>query len=275
MAVQKRSHKDRRGKPGSRGSGDDHQLLYGRQPVRELLRAGRRKVYRILIGATVRATAELDEIARLAQTAGIEIRDADRQAFDALPGGVNHQGVVAEAGPYPYAALDDLEAALAASEAGLVLALDHLEDPQNVGSLLRTADAVGVRGVVIPAHRASPVTPAVVRASAGAAEHVRIVMVANLVQTMIRLREAGVWFVGLEGVPEAQPPAALDLGGRIGLVVGGEGEGLRRLTRDTCDFLMKLPMHGAVASLNAGVAGAVAMYEILRRQSTSAAVGRP
>jgi len=254
-------------RPALRATGDDRQLLYGRQPVRELLRAGRRRVVSLLIGEMVRATDDLDEIVRLARAGGADIHDAGRQDFDGLVGPVNHQGVVAEVGPYPYVGLGELVAALEPLGEGIVLVLDHLEDPQNVGSLLRTADAVGACGAIIPAHRASPITPAVVRASAGAVEHMRVTMVPNLVQAMIRLRDAGVWFVGLEGVPEAKLPAELDLGGRIGLVVGSEGEGLRRLTRETCDFLMRLPMRGAVGSLNAGVAGAVAMYEILSRQS--------
>ncbi len=278
--MRKSVHKGRRGpRETPRATSGDRQFLYGRQPVRELLRAERRRVYRLLIGDAVRATDELDEIVRLAQTAGAEVHDATREELDALVGPVNHQGVLAEVDGYPYVELSDLTAAAEAAPHAIVLVLDHLEDPQNVGSLLRTADAVGVCGVIVPAHRASPITPAVVRASAGAAEHVRVALVPNIVQAMVRLRDAGVWFVGLEDAPDAQYADAIDLTGRIGLVVGGEGEGLRRLTRETCDFLMKLPMRGAVGSLNAGVAGAVALYEVLRRGSEAggglASRGRP
>jgi 23S rRNA (guanosine2251-2'-O)-methyltransferase len=147
-----------------------------------------------------------------------------------------------------------------------LLLLDHVQDPQNLGSLLRTAEAAGVHGVIIPGRRAAGVTPAAVRASAGAAEHVRVALVANLVQAMRQLKAEGVWIAGLEAAPDAQLYTKAALSGPLGLVIGSEGQGLARLVRETCDFLIRLPMLGRVESLNAGVAGAIALYEARRQR---------
>jgi 23S rRNA (guanosine2251-2'-O)-methyltransferase len=144
--------------------------------------------------------------------------------------------------------------------------LDHLEDPQNFGSLLRTADAAGVDGVLIPADRAVGVTPAVVRASAGASEHMRVAVVVNLARAMQALQEQGFSLVGLDLAEASVPYTQADLGGALGLVIGGEGRGLGRLVRENCDRLIRIPMLGGVASLNASVAGAVALYEALRQR---------
>jgi 23S rRNA (guanosine2251-2'-O)-methyltransferase len=191
----------------------------------------------------------------------------DRRELDRLGGEANHQGLAAEVSGYPYV---DLEALLAAAQqAGdppFLLLLDHVQDPQNLGSLLRSAEAAGVHGVVLPGRRATGVTPAAVRASAGAAEHVRVAQVGNLVQAMQTLKGQNVWLAGLDARSEAQLYSEADLGGPLGIVVGSEGQGLARLVRDTCDFLLRLPMHGQVGSLNAGVAGALALYEARRQR---------
>jgi 23S rRNA (guanosine2251-2'-O)-methyltransferase len=152
----------------------------------------------------------------------------------------------------------------------LVLLLDLLKDPQNVGSLLRTAEAVGAHGVVIQRRRAVGITPAVVHASAGAVEHLPVAQVTNLVDAIGRLKGHDVWVVGMEAMPEAQVYTKADLTGALALVVGSEGGGLRRLVRERCDFLVQLPMHGQVASLNASVAGSVVLYEVLRQRETKA-----
>ena len=174
-------------------------------------------------------------------------------------GPVNHQGVVAEAGPYPYLDLDDILPGCWVPADALYLALDHLQDVQNLGTLLRTAEAMAVTGVVLPGRRAAEVTPAVVNASAGAVEHLRIALLANLVQALERLKRAGVWAVGLDSRPEAIPLGRADLSGPLVLVVGAEGPGLSRLVRERCDWLVSIPMYGQVASLNAAVAGSVAL----------------
>ena len=174
---------------------------------------------------------------------------------------------MARASAYPYVEFGDLiEATKTGSQPAFVLLLDHIQDPQNLGSLLRTAEAIGVHGVIIPADRAAPVTPAAVRASAGAAEWMRVSVVTNLVRTMKTLKNEGLWLTGLDAMAEARDPVNIDLTGPTGLVVGSEGKGLGRVVRESCDFLMKLPIQGHVSSYNASVAGAMAMYEVLRQR---------
>jgi 23S rRNA (guanosine2251-2'-O)-methyltransferase len=229
------------------------EILCGRQPVRETLRAGRRHVFKLLVATGVNQAGIVGEILSLAEQARVPVQAVDRRELDKLGGEVNHQGLAAEVSGYPYVDLGTLlDAAKQAGEPPFLLLLDHVQDPQNLGSLLRTTEAAGVHGVVVPRRRAAGVTPATVRASAGAAEHMLVAEVANLVQAMKLLKADGVWLAGLNGP--------------LGLVVGSEGEGLSRLVRETCDFLIRLPMHGQVESLNAGVAGAIAIYEIRRQR---------
>ena len=244
------------------------EILYGRQPVRETLRAGRRQVFKLLQAQGVKPTGVVRQILTLAGQAHVPIQAVDRRELDKLGGEVNHQGLAAEVSGYPYmdlAALLDLSQQ--AGEPPFLLLLDHIQDPQNLGSLLRSADAAGAHGVVLPGRRAAGVTPAAVRASAGAAEHVPVALVANLVQAMERLKTEGIWLAGLEALPDAQLYTQIDLSGPLGLVVGSEGQGLARLVRERCDYLVRLPMRGQVESLNAAVAGGIALYEV-RRQRT-------
>lgn len=252
-------------------------MVYGRQPVHELLRAGRREVHRLYLhDADVRGEGGLAEIVQAAQARGVTPLLVDRHELERICRGGNHQGVVVETGPYPYADFEALVERTREESNRLWLVLDHLEDPHNVGALLRTAEAAGVTGVVMPNDRAVEVTDAVVRASAGASEHVAVCRVVNLVRAMKALQEAGVWLYGLDAMPEAQPYAAADLKGPVGLVVGGEGRGLGRLVRESCDFLIRIPLLGRVASLNASVAGAVVLYEVVRQRTggvSSAAAG--
>jgi 23S rRNA (guanosine2251-2'-O)-methyltransferase len=245
------------------------EILYGRQPVRETLRAGRRHVFRLLLAKRVRPTGIVGEIVDMAKRANVPVQMVDRQDLDRFGGEVNHQGLAAEVSGYPYIHLETLgETASKNNEPPWLLLLDHIQDPQNLGSLLRTAEAVGVHGVVIPRRRAAGVTPAAVRASAGAAEHVRLAQVTNLVQAMESLKATGLWFAGLEARPEAQPYTQADLSGPLGLVVGSEGQGLARLVQERCDFLIRLPLRGQVESLNAAVAGAIALYEVHRQRGS-------
>jgi len=249
------------------------ELLYGRNAVRECLRAGRRTVYKVLLAEGVKESGTVADILNTARGRGIVPQRVERRQLDGL-GDVNHQGVAAEVEPYPYS--DPEEMLMVAKERGespLLLLLDCLQDPQNLGTLLRTAEAVGVHGVIIPKRRAVAVTPAVVNASAGAVEHLFIARVTNLVQAMERLKAADVWVAGLEDVPEAQLYHRADLNIPLALVVGSEGAGMRRLVRERCDFLIRLPMRGRISSLNASVAGSIALYEIWRQRGSDGTLG--
>ncbi|MFL7791315.1 MAG: 23S rRNA (guanosine(2251)-2'-O)-methyltransferase RlmB [Anaerolineae bacterium] len=245
------------------------ETLYGRNGVCEALRAGRRKPYKLLLAEGVRETDVINQIASLAKQAGVRIARVRRHDLDQL-GDVNHQGVALEVSDYPYSSLDEIVAlAQSRSEAPLILLLDLLKDPQNMGSLVRSADAVGAHGVVIQRRRAVGVTPAVVHASAGAVEHLLVAQVTNLVDAIGRLKGDDVWVAGLETARDAQVYSQADLTGPLALVVGSEGEGLRRLVRERCDFLVQMPMRGRVTSLNASVAGSIVLYEVLRQRGAS------
>ena len=242
------------------------ETLYGRNAVCESLRAGRRKAYKLILAEGVRQTGIVGQIVSLAGRAGAVVQRTERRNLDRL-GNINHQSVVLETSEYPYSSLDDILAlARSRGEPPLLLLLDLLKDPQNVGSLARTAEAAGVHGVVIQRRRAVGITPAVVHASAGAVEHLLVAQVTNLVDAIGRLKADDVWVAGLEAVRDAQLYHQADLRGRLALVVGSEGEGLRRLVRERCDFLLRLPLHGQVTSLNASVAGSVVLYEALRQR---------
>jgi len=233
------------------------ELLYGRHAVLEALRAGRRRVHRVYLHQGGQRTGIIAEIVAMAQQRGCPVSEAPRQMLDRA-GPVNHQGVAAEAAPYPYSGLDGILAATAQGEP-VLLVLDHLQDVQNLGTLLRTAEAMAVAGVVLPDRRAADITPAVVNASAGAVEHLPIAQVVNLVRGLEQIKAAGYWVVGLDESPEAVSLARADLTGRLALVVGAEGPGLSRLVREHCDWLVRIPMHGKIGSLNAAVAGSVAV----------------
>lgn len=248
------------------------EILYGRNAVLESLRAGRRKPYKLVLAEGVRQTDTIGQIVFLAEQVGVPISHTDRRNLDRI-GNVNHQGVALEASEYPYSVLGDiLDVAQARNEAPLLLLLDLLKDPQNAGSLLRTAEAVGAHGIVIQRRRAVGITPAVIHASAGAVEHLRVAQVTNLVDAIKRLKAYDVWVAGLETVRDAQRYDQADLSGSLALVVGSEGEGMRRLVRERCDFLLFIPMRGAVTSLNASVAGSIVLYEALRQRMLQAKV---
>ena len=232
--------------------------IIGRNPVYEVLRAGRRHSFRLQVAQGVQEKGRLSEIIRLCSIRNVLVERVPRQRLDAL--GDGHQGVALEASRYPYSALEDmLELAERRNEPPFLLILDALQDPQNLGSLLRTAEIVGVHGAVLPLRHTATVTPAVVSASSGASEHL-LVAQANLAQTITALKEEGVWVIGLEAGPQAQYPSQVRLDGPLALVVGSEGQGMRPLVRDSCDLLLRLPMRGQVDSLNAAVAGSIALY---------------
>jgi 23S rRNA (guanosine2251-2'-O)-methyltransferase len=248
-------------------SGPGLEILYGRQVVREALRAGRRRMIRLMLAEGIEMGGIVAEIVARARERGCPVQTVLRAQLAAL-GDVHHQGVAAEVGPFPYSDLDDLlGAAKVHGEPPFFLILDHLQDPQNLGSLLRTAEAVGAHGAILPERRAAGVTPAVSHASAGAVEHFAVTLVTNLARTIEYLKTQGIWLVGLEPGPQAIPYDRADLKGPLALVVGAEGAGLSRLVREKCDFLISLPLPGHVASLNAAVAGAIALYEVRRQRS--------
>ena len=235
-----------------------HEWLYGRNPVYETLRSGLRQFFRLLVAEGAQPKGRLEEILQLCKDRKVPVERPPRSRLDAIAPA--HQGVVLEASAYPYIGLPDiLERAGERREPPFILLLDALQDPQNLGTLLRTADAVGVHGAVIPLRHTAEVTPAVVSASSGACEHL-LVAQANLAQAIALLKEAGVWVVGLENDPRLSLPDRVRLDGALALVVGSEGQGLRPLVRDSCDVLLRLPMRGQVASLNAAVAGSLALY---------------
>ena len=237
------------------------ELVYGRNPVYECLRAGRRDVFKLLVAQGAQEKGTLAQTLKLAGDKRIAVQRVPRAQLDRISDG--HQGVAAEVSGYPYLALDEF---LTVGQSPLLLVLDCIQDPQNLGTLLRTAEAVGVGGVVIAQNRAASITPAVVNASSGATEHLRIARVTNITRALEELKGRGVWVVGLEDESDAQDYATADLRGPLAIVVGSEGEGIRRLVHETCDFVVKLPMLGKVTSLNAAVAGSIVLYETLRQR---------
>ena len=241
--------------------------IYGRRPVLEALRAGRREIWEVIVPSGP-VTDEVEEMISLARARRLPLRAAQRGECDRILGQVNHQCCALKAGGYPYVAPEEIYDAAEADPEAIVLLLDHLEDPQNVGSLLRTAEACGVCGVILPEDRGVLVTPTVVRASVGASEHLKIAHVVNLAQAMKELKERNVWLTGLDMTEEAKPFTEVDFRGRCGIVVGSEGNGLGSLVGKTCDFIGYIPMMGQVESLNAGVAGALAMYEAVRQKAS-------
>jgi len=233
-------------------------FIYSRNAVLETLTAERRAPIKCYLSDTAQEKGALSKIMQICRQKHIPIEKVNKQRLDKWTH--QHQGVVLETEPYPYADMVDiLDLASARSEPLFVLMLDSLQDPQNFGTLLRTAEAVGVHGVVIPLARSVEVTPAVVNASSGATEHLLIAR-ENLSQTIDILKENGAWSVGLDADGRSQLPDKVDLNGPIGIVVGSEGDGIRQLVRTKCDFMLRLPMKGKVGSLNASVAGSTVLY---------------
>lgn len=238
-------------------------LVYGRHPVLETLRA-EVPVRRLLLAEGIRSTGPIREIRRRAQDRGATIQYVPRKTLDQAVR-ARHQGVVAEVAPYEYAEFTTLLGENRTGHPPLVLLLDCLQDVQNFGVLLRSAEAVGVHGVIIPKRRSVTVTPAVYRTSAGAVHYLKIARVPNLVGAIKELQRAGLWVVGLDASGETRFDQA-NLRGPLALVVGSEGKGLGRLVRERCDLRVKLPMAGRVHSLNAAVAGSVILYEVWRQR---------
>lgn len=231
--------------------------ITGRNPVYECLRANRRHFFRLLIAKGVEEKGRVSEIIALAKEKHLPVERVERLALEELA--ENPQGVAMEASQYPYADLDAIfTLAKKKGEPLFILMLDQVQDPQNLGTLIRSAEVFGVHGVVIPSHRAAGVTPAVVNASSGASEHLLIVP-DNLAQAIDAIKAQDAWVIGLDMDENATPLGKTNLKGPLAVVVGSEGEGLRRLVREKCDLITYIPMKGQVASLNAAVAGSIVL----------------
>ncbi len=241
-------------------------IIYGRHPVLEALRGGA-GVERLRVARGSSLSGNLEEILNLARRQHVPIQWVERSELDRL--GPHHQGVAAELPAFDYADLDDcLALAARRGEPALLLALDAIQDVHNLGSLIRTAEAVGAHGVLLPKHRAAGVTPAVRKASAGAVEHLPVAHVTNLVQALRDLKEHGLWVYGLD-MAGTHAYDDVEWALPLVLVVGSEARGVGRLVRETCDLLVRLPMRGQVDSLNAAVAGSIVLYTAWRAR------GRP
>ncbi|HEV8324714.1 MAG TPA: 23S rRNA (guanosine(2251)-2'-O)-methyltransferase RlmB [Myxococcota bacterium] len=245
--------------------------VYGIHPVLAALRAGRRRVHKILL--VPRERVRLAEVEAAAAAAGVRVEEANPRGLDDLVGGGTvHQGVAAIVAPYGYVELDAVLArARERGEDPLVVALDCIEDPANLGGLARSAEAFGAHGAVIPKDRAAPVTPAAIKASAGALEHLPVAQVTNLRRALDALKEAGLWVAAgvAPGDAGARAPWEVDLTGPLCLVIGSEGKGVRRLVAEACDHHLCLPLAGSTASLNASAAGAALMSEVVRQRRTA------
>jgi 23S rRNA (guanosine2251-2'-O)-methyltransferase len=248
--------------------GQGRTLIEGRRPVVEALRAGR-PMDRILLASGAGRSA-LGDLLDLAQRRGVEVQTVPRSVIDAEARSGAHQGVLAVVAPIQPIGLPELLAVpLAGREPPFFLALDGVEDPHNLGALARSAEAAGCHGLVVPRHRSAPLSAVAVKSSAGALEHLPIAEVPNLARAVDQLRASGIWCIGLDGSADASL-FTLELADEpVCVVVGSEGSGLHRLVRDSCDALVRIPMSGQIESLNASVAGALALFEVRRRRHST------
>jgi 23S rRNA (guanosine2251-2'-O)-methyltransferase len=251
-------------------------VLYGLHSVEEALKAGRRRFDQVLV-ASERHDERLARLVAECRQAGVRVRQEGREQLTQLAGTAAHQGVVAVVRPREALSIEDLFTGPALKsgqhQARLLLAIDGVEDPQNLGALLRVADGAGVDGVVLTERRSAPISPVAVKASAGASEHLRIARVVNLVRALEELKRQNLWIIGLDerGTTDYDQ---FDMTGNCVLVLGREGAGLHDLVRRTCDHLLRIPMAGGVSSLNVSAAGAVVLYEAARQRRTSALRGK-
>ena len=238
-------------------------LVAGRNAVMEVLK-GSRSVNRLLV-ANGSAEGSMREIIAVAKEKGINIQFYDRSKLDAMAPGIRHQGVLAQVPPVQYAELEDiLQIARDRNEPPFIVLLDELEDPHNLGAILRTADAAGVHGVLIPKHRSCPLSATVAKTSAGAVEHVPVARIGNMVQTIKKLKKEGLWVAAAD--MDGTDYYDTDLTGSLLLVIGSEGRGVGRLIKEQCDFVVRIPMVGKINSLNASVAGSILMYEAMKQR---------
>jgi len=240
-------------------------FLYGFHPVREGLRGRRQPLELFVVDGAV--TERVQKLLELAAERGVPVRRRQKADLDRLAGQPHHQGVVLSIEPFTYCALEELlDNWRNEAGPGFFLLLDGITDPHNLGAILRNADAAGCHGVIVPKDRSCPITAVVDKSSAGAVEHLPICQVTNLARAIEQLKSAGIWVYGLSGDAAVKPLYAETLTGDIALVIGSEGEGLRQLTQKLCDGLLRIPMGGQVASLNAASASAVALFEVVRQR---------
>ncbi|MFD0961922.1 23S rRNA (guanosine(2251)-2'-O)-methyltransferase RlmB [Paenibacillus chungangensis] len=251
----------------SRGTGDENgseELIVGKHPVLEALRSGREINKIWMTDGSQKSIA--GPISAEAKKQGIVIQFVDKRKLDGMAPGMVHQGVVAQAAALAYASVEELlEIAKQRGETPFLLLLDEIEDPHNLGSILRTAECTGVHGVIIPKRRSASLTATVLKTSAGAAEHMAVARVTNLAQTIDGLKDAGLWIAGTD-VAASDEVYDMKLDMPLAVVIGNENKGMGRLIKDKCDFLVKLPMRGRLNSLNASVAAGVLMYEVVRQR---------
>jgi 23S rRNA (guanosine2251-2'-O)-methyltransferase len=244
------------------------EVLYGLHPVEEAVKAGRRRFDQVLV-ARERDDLRLEKLVALCRTAGLRVRQEAREQLTQLAQTPAHQGVVALVHPQEFLTIEDLFEPTRPDAARLLLALDGVEDPQNLGALLRVADGAGVDGVLLTERRSAPLSPVAVKASAGATEHLRIARVVNLVRALEELKRRNLWIIGLDERGQTDYDQ-FDLTGDCVLVLGREGAGLHDLVRRGCDHLLRIPMSGGVSSLNVSVAGAVVLFEAFRQRRLAA-----
>lgn len=242
------------------------EILCGIHPVREALRAGRRKFYTILVSKE-RSQTRLAGILEAAQDKSIPVETIDAETLDTMTGQAHHQGIAARVSPFVTVRAEGIVKQMTKGISDqLILVIETLEDPQNLGALIRTALCAGVNHIMIPKERSVSPSPSVSRASAGAMEHADISLITNTATLLRKFKELGFWIAGLDGQGETHLFSA-DLTGNLVLVVGGEHKGIRPLVKKECDFLVSLPLKAGVTSLNASVAGGIAMYEALRQRT--------
>ncbi|MDB5055577.1 MAG: methyltransferase [Bacilli bacterium] len=243
----------------------EDEYIGGKHPILEAMRAGR-TINKIWIADNAQKHYSLPIIAE-AKALGILVQTADRRKIDQMVEGVQTQGVAAQVAAYDYVEVDDiLQRAREKEQEPFILILDEIEDPHNLGSILRSADCTGVHGVIIPKRRSVGLTATVAKTSAGAIEYVPVAKVTNIAQTIDLLKEKGVWIAGADGDAKQNVYQA-DLNMPLAIVIGNEGNGIGRLIKEKCDFLVKLPMAGQINSLNASVAASVLMYEVVRQRN--------
>ncbi len=261
-------------KPGKSGraSGRDvgeifekSDLIYGRNPVIEALESGHALEKVLVLDG---GTGSISKIVALAREADVRVEFVDRKVLDRLSGGKNNQGVVAKAETFKYSTVDDiLKLADERNEDPFILLLDGIEDPHNLGAILRTAECAGVHGVVVPERRSASVNPTVIKVAAGACEHMMVARVTNMARTVDELKNAGVWIAGLDMGDSLYYKQ--NLTGPIALVVGNEGKGISRLVKEKCDYILSIPLKGKVTSLNASNAAGIAAYEVVRQRENT------
>ena len=249
----------------ARGPKPSAEMLYGINPVMEALKAQRREIRGVFL-ATGRRDRRVDELEALAREKGVAVKRVDAETLEGLCGTDHHQGVALDAGALPGMAPEDLLLlAKKRGESPFFVILDSIEDPRNLGAIIRTAHCAGAHGVVVPKDRSAQLTSLVSKASAGAMEHMPVAVVTNIAKTMETLKEGGLWLAGLDADGECSLFGG-DFTGPVGIVVGSEGKGIRPLVKKGCDFIVSIPLNGVVDSLNASVAASLVMYEVVRQR---------